>query len=54
LQKALAEAPEASAPQRLRAMRLYIACSRVLYATGLRVSELVTLAALGVASRRPP
>jgi integrase/recombinase XerD len=40
--KALAEAPEASAPQRLRAMRLYCLLE-VLYATGLRVSELVTL-----------
>src|SRR3981081_3324387 len=37
-----AEAPEASAPQRLRAMRLYCLLE-VLYATGLRVSELVTL-----------
>jgi integrase/recombinase XerD len=40
--KALADAPEASAPQRLRAMRLYCLLE-VLYATGLRVSELVTL-----------
>src|SRR3979490_786088 len=40
--KALAEAPEASAPQRLRAMRLYCLLE-VLYATGLRVSELVSL-----------
>ena len=40
--KALAEAAEASAPQRLRAMRLYCLLE-VLYATGLRVSELVTL-----------
>ena len=40
--KALAEAPEVSAPQRLRAMRLYCLLE-VLYATGLRVSELVTL-----------
>ena len=40
--KALTEAPEASAPQRLRAMRLYCLLE-VLYATGLRVSELVTL-----------
>src|SRR4030081_3140978 len=40
--KALAEAPEASAPQRLRAMRLYCLLE-VLYATGLRVSELVAL-----------
>jgi integrase/recombinase XerD len=40
--KALTEAPQASAPQRLRAMRLYCLLE-VLYATGLRVSELVTL-----------
>jgi integrase/recombinase XerD len=40
--KALTGAPEASAPQRLRAMRLYCLLE-VLYATGLRVSELVTL-----------
>ena len=40
--KALADAPEASAPQRLRAMRLYCLLE-VLYATGLRVSELVAL-----------
>ena len=40
--KALTEAPEASAPQRLRALRLYCLLE-VLYATGLRVSELVTL-----------
>jgi len=40
--KALTEAPEATAPQRLRAMRLYCLLE-VLYATGLRVSELVTL-----------
>src|SRR5258708_11728319 len=40
--KALTEAPEASAPQRLRAKRLYCLLA-VLYATGLRVSELVTL-----------
>jgi integrase/recombinase XerD len=40
--KALAEAPEASTPQRLRAMRLYCLLE-VLYATGLRVSELVAL-----------
>jgi integrase/recombinase XerD len=40
--KAQGEAPEATAPQRLRAMRLYCLLE-VLYATGLRVSELVTL-----------
>src|ERR1700682_1082504 len=40
--KALSEVPEISAPQRLRAMRLYCLLE-VLYATGLRVSELVTL-----------
>jgi integrase/recombinase XerD len=40
--KALAETPEATAPQRLRAMRLYCLLE-VLYATGLRVSELVAL-----------
>ena len=40
--KALANAPEASAPQRLRAKRLYCLLE-VLYATGLRVTELVTL-----------
>jgi len=40
--KALSEATEASAPQRLRAMRLYCLLE-VLYATGLRVSELVAL-----------
>ncbi len=40
--KMLAEAPEATAPQRLRAMRLYCLLE-VLYATGLRVSELVAL-----------
>jgi integrase/recombinase XerD len=40
--KALSEAPETTAPQRLRAMRLYCLLE-VLYATGLRVSELVTL-----------
>jgi integrase/recombinase XerD len=40
--KALSEAPEASPLQRLRAMRLYCLLE-VLYATGLRVSELVAL-----------
>jgi integrase/recombinase XerD len=40
--KELTGAPEASAPQRLRAMRLYCLLE-VLYATGLRVSELVSL-----------
>jgi integrase/recombinase XerD len=40
--KSLSEAPEASASQRLRALRLYCLLE-VLYATGLRVSELVTL-----------
>src|SRR3977135_2857401 len=40
--KALAEAPETSKLQRLRAIRLYCLLE-VLYATGLRVSELVTL-----------
>jgi integrase/recombinase XerD len=40
--KALTEAPETSALQRLRAMRLYCLLE-VLYATGLRVSELVAL-----------
>ena len=40
--KALADAPETSAPQRLRRMRLYCLLE-VLYATGLRVSELVAL-----------
>jgi integrase/recombinase XerD len=40
--KALCEAPEASALQRLRAIRLHCLLE-VLYATGLRVSELVAL-----------
>jgi integrase/recombinase XerD len=40
--KALADAPEAFAPQRLRALRMYCLLE-VLYATGLRVSELVSL-----------
>ena len=40
--KALTDAPDASALQRLRAMRLYCLLE-VLYATGLRVSELVAL-----------
>jgi integrase/recombinase XerD len=40
--KALSEAPEASPLRRLRAMRLYCLLE-VLYATGLRVSELVAL-----------
>ena len=40
--KALTKSPEASALQRLRAMRLYCLLE-VLYATGLRVSELVAL-----------
>jgi integrase/recombinase XerD len=40
--KELSGAPEASATQRLRAMRLYCLLE-VLYATGLRVSELVAL-----------
>jgi integrase/recombinase XerD len=40
--KELTEAPETSAPQRLRAIRLYCLLE-VLYATGLRVSELVAL-----------
>src|ERR1700732_2960259 len=42
--KALCEAPEASALQRLRAIRLHCLLE-VLYATGLRVSELVALPA---------
>jgi integrase/recombinase XerD len=40
--KALADAPEASAPQRLRTLRMYCLLE-VLYATGMRVSELVAL-----------
>jgi integrase/recombinase XerD len=40
--KALSEIPEASPSQRLRALRLYCLLE-VLYATGLRVSELVAL-----------
>ncbi|MEO6841461.1 MAG: site-specific tyrosine recombinase XerD [Bradyrhizobium sp.] len=40
--KELSTAPDASATQRLRAMRLYCLLE-VLYATGLRVSELVAL-----------
>jgi integrase/recombinase XerD len=40
--KALTEAAEVSLPQRLRALRLYCLLE-VLYATGLRVSELVAL-----------
>src|ERR1700744_3677035 len=40
--KELAATPEASATQRLRALRLYCLLE-VLYATGLRVSELVAL-----------
>jgi integrase/recombinase XerD len=40
--KTRSETPELTAPQRLRAMRLYCLLE-VLYATGLRVSELVTL-----------
>jgi len=41
-EKALTDAPETSAPQRLRAMLLYCLLE-VLYATGLLVSELVAL-----------
>jgi integrase/recombinase XerD len=40
--KALSETPEATASQRVRAIRLYCLLE-VLYATGLRVSELVAL-----------
>jgi integrase/recombinase XerD len=40
--KEFTETPETSAPQRLRAIRLYCLLE-VLYATGLRVSELVAL-----------
>ena len=40
--KALTQTPEGSVPQRLRAMRLYCLLE-VLYATGVRVSELVAL-----------
>jgi integrase/recombinase XerD len=40
--KTLTETPETTAPQRLRAIRLYC-LMEVLYATGLRVSELVAL-----------
>jgi integrase/recombinase XerD len=40
--KALADVPDTPGPQRLRAMRLYCLLE-VLYATGLRVSELVAL-----------
>src|SRR5919108_368173 len=40
--QALSEAPEASPLQRLRSLRLYCLLE-VLYATGLRVSELVSL-----------
>src|SRR6201982_1425991 len=41
-EKTLIDAPKASSAQRLRAMRLYCLLE-VLYATGLRVSELVAL-----------
>src|SRR6202023_1940108 len=47
--KALSEAPEAPAPQRLRAMRLYCLLE-VLYATGFGVSE---LGGLGRSASRP-
>ena len=50
--KELADAPEASASQRLRALRLYCLLE-VLYATGLRVSELVALPLVGGAPRYP-
>ena len=44
------ETPDASPPQRLRAARLYCLLE-VLYATGLRVSELVVAATVGRAAR---